>query len=190
MRIENLSEIEKGYLFGLFEGDGYKIHDKKSRHYHVEFYLNSIRDQRIIRYLVKLLKKIGLNPNEYKDKRYNCKRVRVYSKELFNLIKKDVSLKNKDFNLGFVSGLIDAEGYVHKKKSYIMVINTNLKILKKCKSFLEVIGVSSSINQRKPSEKDKLPSYRMYISVNFKRLKHLSIKAGSYPDSGIETSKI
>ena len=109
MEIGNLTEKERGYLFGLFEGDGYKYHDKKGRHYHVEFYLNSEKDKEIIVLLVKILKKIGLNPNLYQDKRYNCKRIRVYSKELFNDLVRGSSLadKNKDFSIGFISGIIE-----------------------------------------------------------------------------------
>ena len=45
MNIINLSEKENGYLFGLFEGDGYKFHDKKGRRYMIDFYLNSVRDK-------------------------------------------------------------------------------------------------------------------------------------------------
>ena len=65
MEIKKLSKKEWGYLFGLFEGDGYKLYDKKSRHYHVEFYLNSKNDKDIINFLVILLKKIELNPHLY-----------------------------------------------------------------------------------------------------------------------------
>ncbi len=177
---ENLSEKEKGYLFGLFEGDGYKYHDKKSRHYHIEFYLNSVKDKLIIEFIDRLLRKIGLNPYLYKDKRYNCMKIRVYSKNLFKRIKKNISIetRNQDFNLGYISGLIDSEGYVNNKKFYILVINTNRDILKKSKNFLESINISSIISKRKTSSKDKLDSYRMYISVKFKKLNHLSIKAG------------
>ena len=91
MRFENLSEEEKGYLFGLFEGDGYKYYDKKNRHYQVEFYLNSLRDIKIIKMLTILLKRIDINPNIYQDKRYNCKRIRVYSEELFKVLNKNIT---------------------------------------------------------------------------------------------------
>jgi hypothetical protein len=41
---ENLSEKEKGYLVGLYLGDGYAVYSKKSRHYDAEFCLNSVKD--------------------------------------------------------------------------------------------------------------------------------------------------
>lgn len=178
MDFDKLSEKEKGYLFGIFEGDGYKIYHKKSRHYHVEFYLNSVNDIKIIDFLVNLLRKIDLNPNIYQDKRCNCKRIRVYSKELFENICKGTSLndKTKNFSLGFVSGLIDSEGHVNKNKSMIMIVNTDKSLLEKCKDFLENIGISSKISERKLYNKDKKISYRMYLSVKFKSTPHLSIK--------------
>ncbi|MBU2562153.1 MAG: hypothetical protein KKF68_00640 [Nanoarchaeota archaeon] len=180
LKWSTLLEKERGYLFGMFEGDGYKIHDKRSRHYQVEFYLNSLKDKKIIRFIVELLKKINLNPNTYQDKRYHCKRIRVYSKELFKIINKNINLleKSNDFIMGYISGLIDSEGYVNNFKSYILIINTNKKILKNCKDSLSKLKISSRINKRVLNVKDKKSSYRMYISVNFKRLNHLSIKAG------------
>jgi len=125
-----------------------------------------------------LLKKIRLNPNLYQDKRCNCKRIRVYSKELFNIISKDINLikRSKDFKLGYVSGMIDSEGHVNKKKSYIMIVSTDEKTLNKCSEILSEIKVSSNISKRVLSKKDKLFSYRMYVSVNFKNKAHLSIK--------------
>jgi len=44
--------------------------------------------------------------------------------------------------------------------------------------FLKSIMINSSINKRKFGIKDRKDSYKMYISVNFKSLIHLSIKAG------------
>ncbi|MBR9702386.1 hypothetical protein GOV13_05700 [Candidatus Pacearchaeota archaeon] len=178
MEIGNLTEKEKGYLFGLFEGDGYKYHNKNSRHYHVEFYLNSEKDKEIISFLVKILIKIGLKPNLYQDKRYNCKRVRVYSKELFNYLIKGSSLvdKGKDFSIGFISGIIDSEGHVDKAKSSIAVVNTDKQLLEKCRDLLEGLGIDAKINKRVLSLKDNKFSYRMYIPVSFKNKAHLSIK--------------
>ncbi len=37
--LKKLSKNEIGYIIGMFVGDGYSYHDKKYRHYSVEFYL-------------------------------------------------------------------------------------------------------------------------------------------------------
>jgi len=187
--MKELSEKEKGYLAGLFEGDGYKYHDIKGRHYQTEFYLNSERDKEIIGFLLKLLNKIKLNTQKYLDKRFNCLRLRINSKEIFNLFHKDSSLKNKEkeFCIGYLSGLIDSDGYVDAKKYSISIINTNREILENCQNFLKKEEIMSSLKIRKPSEKDKKKSYILHISVNFKRLPHISIKVKKL-HSGMEQS--
>ena len=48
-----------GYIVGLLCGDGYLYHDKKQRHYNIEFYLHSERDKDIQNYLIHLLGKMG-----------------------------------------------------------------------------------------------------------------------------------
>jgi len=77
--------------------------------------------------------------------------------------------------------LLDAEGHVDKLKSSISIMNTNNKALEQCSSFLSSVGVESHLAKRKPSIKDKQDSYRLYISVRFKSLPHLSVKAGLSP---------
>ncbi|UCD20522.1 MAG: LAGLIDADG family homing endonuclease [archaeon] len=172
------SKKEKGYIFGLFAGDGYSYHNKKDRHYTVEFYLNSIRDKDIEKYLVSILKKRGFIVHLSKDKRFNCKRIRVHSKEFFQEIKDNCCIVTKDYKLGFVSGLIDAEGYVSSKKSMITVTNTNKRLLLKLKRFLKEFGVNSSIKKKKKGWKEKLDQYILHVSIKFKSLNHVSKKAG------------
>ena len=166
---------ELGYLVGLFAGDGYSIHDKNSRHYTVEFFLNSLRDIDIQTFLLKILSSMNLFPNITKDKRFNCNRIRVYSKLFFNLIVKKF-VYSRDFKLGFVSGLIDSDGYYNKKKSHIEIVNTNKKLLLKAKRFLTSLRIDSTVRKRVKSRKDRLISYRLYISIKFIRLKNVSIK--------------
>ena len=104
-----------------------------------------------------------------------------YSKFLFEIIKRNISLTNKtkEFKIGYISGIIDSEGYVNPKKYMLMVISTNLKMLEDCQNLLKSLKITSTISERKMSIKGKLKSYRMYISVSFKRLNHLSVKAGN-----------
>lgn len=179
--IQNLSEKELGYLKGLFVGDGYKYHDKKYRKYYIEFYLNSINDKDIVKFLTFVLKKAGLNVHLYKDKRFNCVRLRIVNKEFFKLFNKNIDkiCMNKNEKLGFISGIIDSEGYVNREKRIIEVVSTNFELIKFLSRELSSFGISSSIRKRVRSIKDKSSSYRMYISASFKKLKHLSIKAGT-----------
>jgi len=49
------------------------------------------------------------------------------------LLKKDSSLnaESSNFQMGFISGIIDSEGHVDKIKSSISIVNTNKKINEK-----------------------------------------------------------
>jgi len=181
LNLDKVNEKEKGYLLGLFKGDGYSFHNKKDRHYSVEFYLNSKRNLEIIKQVCLLIKKLNLNPLLLKDKRFECIRVRVNSKNFFNFINQDFNknFENADFSIGFVSGFLDAEGYVNNKKSMINIVNTNLSLMSFISNILKENGIKSKISLRKKSRKNKQKIYILHISVKFKSLKHLSIKAGS-----------
>lgn len=187
--MKEISEKEEGYLSGLFEGDGYKYYDKKGRHYQTEFYLNSEKDKEIIAFLLEILNKLNLNPQKYFDKRFACLRTRINSKELFNNLNKNkiLDMENEDFCIGYLSGLIDSDGYVNSKKYSLNIINTNKNILENCQKFLKKKEIESTIKIRKPSKKDKQKSYILHISVNFKRLPHISIKVKKL-HSGMEQS--
>jgi len=174
--LHKLNSKEIGYIFGLFEGDGYAYHDKKNRHYAVDFYLHSTRDLDIIKFLIKLLKKIGCNPHIYQDKRYNCIRIRVKSKLFSEFIVRRKETFDKDFILGFVSGLIDADGYVNFRKSYIQIINTDEALLIRTQKMLKFIGLSSSLRKKSISKKDKKSSYNLFITFKFVLMDSISLK--------------
>ncbi len=142
---EELSKKEQGYLVGLFIGDGYSHHDKNNRHYNVDFYLNSVRDKDIIRYLIKLLTASNFNASLFKDKRFNALRVRVSSKQLMGTL--DSNMKNflkdavsdKGFLMGAVSGFIDAEGYVDNGE--IVVTQKDKDVLESIKYACEILDI-------------------------------------------------
>jgi hypothetical protein len=182
IKLSNIDEKERGYLFGLFLGDGYSFHNPKDRHYHVEFYLNSITNKGIIHFLCQILRKVGLNPILRKDKRFKCMRIRVNSKNFYNFINQDYKkfLGDNKFSIGFVSGFLDAEGYVNKKTASIVIVNTNLGIIKNISSILDGYNIENKVSLRKKSIKDKQKIYNLYVSVKFKSLNHLSVKAGSH----------
>jgi hypothetical protein len=88
ININFLSDAEKGYLIGLFVGDGYLYYDKW-RHYKVEFYFNPIKDGDIAKFAIDLLKLIGLSP--YTMHHHRCLIIRVNSKELYEYLANEVN---------------------------------------------------------------------------------------------------
>lgn len=172
------NEKEKGYIYGLYEGDGYAYHNKKDRHYSVEFYLDSERNKDIQKFLVSLLKKENFNVHIFKDKRFNCNRIRVHSKQFFEFINKKNRKFSRNFKIGFVSGMIDSEGYVNPNKRMIRVCNTDKELLLLMCKFLRFLGINYSLKKKKRGIKDKIQQYVVSISIRFKKLNHVSQKAG------------
>ena len=176
LKLEKLSQKELGYLVGLFDGDGHL--DNWCRHYDVEFHLNSLKDQDIACQLLMILEKIGLNSHIIKDKRFNCLKIEVSCKLFFQRILKFSAgnPKDKDFGLGYISGIIDSEGYVNQIKRYIQITNTNKKLVKKVRAYLMALGIESKITKKCKCMKDKLQRYSLYVPMKFLKTKNNSMK--------------
>jgi len=122
-----LSEHERGYIVGAFVGDGSKISERKSGHYGVKFSLDSKNDEEIARYLRDLFVKAGKRVTLYTEETYFV--LKIYSQKLLGTLLgfanyREIEGKKRkmligfenwalDFKLGFISGLIDTDGYVH-----------------------------------------------------------------------------
>jgi len=184
-----VKDIELGYLAGLLAGDGYIHHDAKNRHYTVEVYLNSETDTQIQNYLLELLKKLRLNPYIRKDTRYKCNRIRIRNKKFHYFSRSLIDAKTTSlaFKIGFVSGLIDADGEVVPKK-HLKVVNTDKKLMLKAKEILEELGLNPKMNVRNYENKNWSPLFTMYVPVDFIRYAN-SVKAAAYRNSssGVET---
>jgi intein-encoded DNA endonuclease-like protein len=126
---------------------------------------------------MKILDKLGLKVFILKDKRYNCNRIKVHSKQLMEFLNLELQVKgNIEMGIGFVSGMIDAEGYVNHEKSFANIVNTDLDVLKKCKDVFEKLGIDVNIKKRNRYKKDKKSSYILNIPYKVKNIKLNSIK--------------
>jgi len=86
--------------------------------------------------------------------------VRVYSKELYNLLKKPIDLKkikpyveySKECTAAFLRGLADAEGSVDRDEAnlgHIEISNTRLELIKYAQRLLRRLGICSRIYERR-----------------------------------------
>lgn len=127
-----LNDFHFGELVGSFVGDGNFYYDTngRSRRYVIRYYL-SHEDDLYSKHLVRLLREINLNPRIFyrrKNGKLSSMEVKVYSKEFYNLIKKEVTWEgtktysvrllreidnySEDFLKGFIRGLMDTDGFV------------------------------------------------------------------------------
>ena len=83
---------------------------------------------------------------------------------------------SNEFKIGFISGFIDAEGHIDKKKGFVEVVNTKRKVMMLIKKYLKELGIDSSIKIKKKSWKSKKRTYRIYISLRFIEINNISLK--------------
>lgn len=175
-----LDSSEEGYIYGFFVGDGYAYYNKKDRHYSVDFYLNAQKDKDIKERIVVLLKKIGLKYFEKKDKRSNSIRLRVHSKEFYYFIqnnsKKIENLPNLSYNylIGYLSGFIDAEGYV--TKGDIVITQKNKAILDEIVEICNILEIKLRKMWSFKNKKTPTKIWRLRISTKIKGYNHISSK--------------
>jgi hypothetical protein len=172
----NLNQCEKGYLIGLYIGDGNQYLDRW-RHYKINFYFNYKKDKDIVNYTILLLKKIGLSP--YKMFHKGCTIVRLNSKSFYiflNKIQINFLIKeNDDFLIGFISGLIDSDGYV--RKGDIVLSSKHKNLLKTTQLFCKKIKVNSKLWKQKSTCKGKtFIIWRLRIGTRFKYKQQYSRK--------------
>jgi len=166
VKIEKLSNWDKGYLVGFFVGDGHLDFRKNNYSYRVVFSLNKKKDRPIAERLTKIIIKARGNP--YKIEFKSLLRIICISKVLFNflrqfviykriqkgkkMINKKVGIKNiakegREFNFGFISGLIDSDGCVGPDRTSIRILICSYfeSIIQETHKILKNLGLISYI---------------------------------------------
>jgi len=128
--LDALDERERGYVVGFFVGDGSRFSRMKSGHYGVKFAFDAKRDVEIASFLCAIFAKAGKQTRPYQEETWLI--MKVYSQKLLAFLSRFVDYveiegrKRKmlvglndwsyEFRLGFLSGLIDSDGHVHRNK--------------------------------------------------------------------------
>lgn len=175
----NISEKEKGYLLGLFLGDGYASYYEKEKRHRIDFTLNSIKDKDIQEYLILILKKANLSHCLVKDKRFNANYIRIsghsfffYLHELSNAFSSNLRFFNKDFLLGVLSGFIDAEGCIYN--GTILITQKSGLTIKRMQDICKIFGINCTLKEKKNYPEGYI--WRGFVSTSFKYLPHVSQK--------------
>lgn len=115
IKISKINKNEKDWLIGLFLADGTKYKDLRT--YRVTFYLNSLKDYKILEKLELILKKLDVNYNIQIQER-NVLQIRIACKNFFNLMpKKNEIYKVRSNNPdAFIAGFLDGDGYIRHKR--------------------------------------------------------------------------
>ena len=178
-----VSKKDIGYLIGFFIGDGYSNYNKKNRHYNVEFYFNSIRDKGPIVKIKQILFDMDIHFSSRKDKRFNCLKIRVSSKEFMNFVETEkrrivemryVGSINEDYGIGVISGFIDSEGYVNNGE--ILLTQKDKRTLLAIKSLCDHLSIETRKFFSNKNYRGSGVIWRMRISTKLKYKAHNSYK--------------
>jgi hypothetical protein len=149
------SDNEIGEFLGIFAGDGSYSKDKKKYHHCIRIYTGYYERE----YAKKVYNNFSLwfnkKPMNYILKFKGRPTVVVnsyYSKELLILIQKylkwegkktysvelrDLNLKNKQFNIGFIRGLIDTDGSLDRKRNRLSFSTVSTVLVKQAERIIE-----------------------------------------------------
>ena len=168
LNLSVFSKHELGYLVGFFVGDGSRIAEKRSGHFGAKFAFDSKRDLDIVSFVRRLLIRSGKRITLYSEGTWLV--MKVYSRSSLLYLQDFVrysecdgetckvlvnpSLGPRDFTLGFVGGLIDADGHVYKDKRKVghfgAVITTAIQLAKQLVNLLNGLGLEPKVSEVAP----------------------------------------
>jgi hypothetical protein len=165
------TERELGYIVGFFAGDGSRIAEKRSGHYGAKFCFDAKRDVEVASFLRGLFEKSGKPAALYREDTWLV--MKVYSKRLLDFLYRfvryakyegrtckvlvDVVSWSRDFMLGFVGGLIDADGHIHQNKRKIGhfgadITTTNPSFAEQVVNLLNRLCLKPKVSKIKPCQ--------------------------------------
>ena len=172
--IGSLNEEEKGYIIGLFVGDGSFNRGNKEKRFFVRFALDGKKDKdvatKIADIMGKAWKKISLYP--WKSNII----AKVCSKELVNYIQCKVQYRpdgknlvainawTSNFKYGFIAGLIDSDGHVHEHLG-TEIKTVSCQISSNVKDILNELKISANTKSREAHKNSfsKKPRFEIYV---------------------------
>jgi len=183
-----LDDSEKGYIIGLFLGDGSFNRGRKTPRYVVRFALDAKRDQDIAHKLVEIFQKAKKRASVFP--RESTLIVKACSKELLEYIqtfvfyvasgnRKEKKLRpergwSSAFQYGVLAGIIDSDGHVHEH------LGTDIKtvspsLFEAILNLLGNLGITVMTKKRKATDNSysQKISYALYIPSSQMR-KHRS----------------
>ena len=174
------SEKELGYVVGFYVGDGSRIEEKRSGHFGAKFALDAKNDLDIASLLQTLFEKSGKRVTLYSVGSWLT--MKVYSKSLLKILQGYVeyvidnegkhkvlvnpSVWSRDFTLGFLGGIIDADGHVLKNKRRIghfgaVIVTANPKLARQLVKLFIGLGLETTVGKAQPgiTSFGKSPNY-------------------------------
>ncbi|ADY73797.1 DNA gyrase, A subunit [Desulfurobacterium thermolithotrophum DSM 11699] len=152
---------EVAYLTGLFCGDGWIEKDKRGYH---RFGLTIPSLPEAVEKAKRILEKIGI-PVSFSEIRSDIRVSSSFTKKLMEILECDENINaltkkipswlfesKKEVILSFLSGLIDSDGFVHRKRNVIIIALTSRKLVEELQLLLFSLGIPSKLYCQPPKD--------------------------------------
>ncbi len=195
LNLNLLNDGEKGYVAGLFLGDGSFNKGRKQPRFFVRFALDAKRDEDIAYFLASIFEKADKKVSIFTLG--SVLTVKLSSKDLVEYLQKHIHYYGKtekmikhaetpslDFQYGLLAGIIDSDGHVHEHLG-TEIKTVSAEIFKNIMAILGELGISAKTKLRKSPNNSfsKNPRYEIYLlSAEMKRNKSKipSVKLARY----------
>ncbi len=143
--LEETNLIERGFVFGACE-DGTVYYKKNRNQYTIEY------EQKILDWLEIVQKALQIVYNKsgkIRKTKAGYYRLYIYSKDIYlNILEtrkdyRNILTKDKNFQIGFLQGIFDAEGTVHNKRYSIRIASKKLVIIELIRDLLEKFNIKT-----------------------------------------------
>jgi len=170
-------EEVRGEICGVFAGDG-NFYEDKNYKYRVKFTLN-INDEYWKELAAFLKKSFGKEPRVNHQENYNRTNLRYESKKLIDFLREKLNWSEEDktgtirlkdlnyshdFEIGFLRGLLDTDGFVSKKKNKITFNSISENLTKDVSKILEDNQIDYKIAHEVDKRENCRDMYRARIT--------------------------
>lgn len=166
-----INEHEKGYIVGLFLGDGSLNRGRKEPRFFVRFSLDLKRDCDIASELTQIVKKAGKKLSIFPSK--STLIVKICSKEFVKFLQEFIVYEKgsdrksqkilllrenwpRDFQYGVLAGIIDSDGHVHRHLG-TEIKTVSKEVFGKIVELLNSLGIAAKTNVREATRNSYFP---------------------------------
>ncbi len=179
-----LNDKERGYLLGIYVGDGSLIRDKARGEFLVKIALDKTRDCDISEFIKSIFKRAGklVTVTPWRE----MTTLRIWSKSFYDFIRTYVRLQRRalsnrhtkilldhekwgrDFAIGFLGGLIDSDGYVVRSENGghygARITTSSVSLRNQLRRICHDLGVATSLHVDDRGTPDIRPRYIVSIT--------------------------
>ncbi len=164
--------LEKGFVFGASH-DGIVYYREEKNEYGLEIDQKSLQWLEIVQ---QNLQKAYKKKSKIRKTKKGYFRLNVYSKELYLELQKFkrnpilILDEDRNFQIGFLRGIFDAEGSIRLERRYVTISSNNVKTIKIVVQLLKEIGIKIGKPFKDKNNVISIPFYGKENLITFNKV--------------------